>query len=167
MKTLHLLRHAKSAWDQPGLSDRERGLNKRGQRDAPRMGAALAARVPAIPVAVSPARRAQLTLAGVRSAWPELAALPHITEEALYTFNCDDLLTWIAGQGDEQQAVFLIGHNPALTDLINSLCGQYCLDNLPTAGYAQLSLEIDCWGEVQHGCGVLQESLFPKQLGDG
>ena len=41
MKTLHLLRHAKSAWDDPGLGDRERGLNKRGQRDGPLMGAAL------------------------------------------------------------------------------------------------------------------------------
>lgn len=46
MKTLHLLRHAKSAWDNPAVVDRERGLNKRGRRDAPRMGAALAARMP-------------------------------------------------------------------------------------------------------------------------
>ena len=64
MKTLHLLRHAKSAWDQPGLSDRDRGLNKRGRRDAPRMGAALANLVGPHSIAVSPAQRAQLTLQG-------------------------------------------------------------------------------------------------------
>ena len=65
MKTLHLLRHAKSAWDQPHLSDRERGLNKRGRRDAPRIGEMLAQRLAPMSIAVSPARRAQLTLEGL------------------------------------------------------------------------------------------------------
>ena len=65
MKTLHLLRHAKSSWNEPYRSDRERGLNKRGRRDAPRMGMALANSVDPLAVCVSPARRAQLTLEGV------------------------------------------------------------------------------------------------------
>ncbi|MEH6636907.1 MAG: histidine phosphatase family protein, partial [Halioglobus sp.] len=62
MKTLHLLRHAKSSWDHPGLSDRERPLNKRGERDAPLMGKALSGEMSPMNIAVSPARRAQLTL---------------------------------------------------------------------------------------------------------
>ncbi len=173
MKTLHLLRHAKSAWDQPGLSDRDRGLNKRGLRDAPRMGAALALRIPGCelsrtPVICSPARRAQLTLAGLCSSWPELAVMSHETQEQLYCFDYGDLLYWLSAEfgakSESPPQLFLIGHNPAFTDLINLLGPAHSLDNLPTAGYARMTLEIDCWGELQHGCGRLMETLFPKQL---
>ena len=166
MKTLHLLRHAKSAWDQPGLSDRERGLNKRGRRDAPRMGAALAKRLQPLSVAVSPARRAQLTFEGVCEGWPALADMPHHTEEYLYTFSCGDLLDWIAMQDDGCSALFMLGHNPAFTDLVNTLAGGHLLDNLPTAGYAHLTLDIERWSEVSAECAVLEYSLFPKQLPD-
>jgi len=164
VKTLHLMRHAKSAWDQPGLSDRERGLNKRGRRDAPRMGAALAQRIQPLAVAVSPARRAQLTLEGVCEGWPELADWRHTTQEDLYTFSAEDLLQWIAGREDGQAALFMIGHNPALTDLVNALTGAYELDNLPTAGYVQLALQIDHWSDLRQGCALIEHSLFPKQL---
>ena len=68
-KTLHLLRHAKSAWDDPGIGDRERGLNKRGRRNAPQMGAVLADRLEPKVIHVSPARRAQLTLGGLQDGW--------------------------------------------------------------------------------------------------
>ena len=164
MKTLHLLRHAKSAWDNPGLSDRERPLNKRGQRDAPRMGQALSGRLAPMSIAVSPARRAQLTLDGLCSGWSALGDVRHYTEEDLYTFSDEDLFEWIAGQDDNHRALFIIGHNPALTDLINTLTGRFSLDNLPTAGYAELSLQIDRWQDLADGCGALDFSLFPKQL---
>ncbi len=166
MKTLHLLRHAKSAWDQPGLPDRKRPLNKRGRRDAPRMGGALASRLQPMAIAVSPAQRARLTLDGLCSGWPALGEMRHHVEEALYTFSDEDLLDWIRGQDDAADTLFLIGHNPALTDLVNSLCGGHCLDNLPTAGYVELALRIDRWREVGHGCATLEASLFPRQLAD-
>ena len=164
MKSLHLLRHAKSSWDNPGLSDRERPLNKRGQRDAPRMGRALAERLAPMSIAVSPARRAQLTLDGLCSGWSALADVRHYTEEDLYTFSDHDLFDWVASRDDRHRALFLIGHNPALTDLVNSLTGRYCLDNLPTAGYAEVSLQIDHWRDLASGCGSLAFTLFPKQL---
>jgi phosphohistidine phosphatase len=164
MKTLHLLRHAKSSWDSPGLADRERGLNKRGQRDAPRMGEALARRMAAMPVAVSPARRAQRTLAGLCAAWPALADLSHRTEEDLYTFAAEDILGWLRLQDDVHAALFVIGHNPALTDLANWLAGEPWLANLPTAGYLELSLDIDRWRDMGQGCGQFEFSLFPRNL---
>jgi len=166
MKTLHLLRHAKSSWNQPGLSDRERGLNKRGKRDAPRMGEALAQRMAPMSIAVSPARRAQLTLDGMCAGWTALGDVPHYTEEDLYTFSSDDLFQWIAGQEDDHGDLFIIAHNPALTDLVNTLTGQYSLDNLPTAGYVELVLQIDHWRNLRQGCAVVEYSLFPKQLRD-
>lgn len=166
MKTLHLLRHAKSDWGQPGLSDRERGLNKRGRRDAPRMGEALAIMLEPMSVAASPARRAQLTLEGLCAGWPALARFSHQTEEDLYTFDSSELLGWIAAQDDRRGELFLVGHNPALTELVNHLAGEWLLDNLPTAGYARLSLEIDRWCDLGQGCGSLEQTLFPKQLPD-
>lgn len=164
VKTLHLMRHAKSSWDQPGLSDRERGLNKRGKRDAPRMGEALAGRIAPMSIAVSPARRAQLTLDGVCASWSKLGDIQHYIQEDLYTFSSDDLLQWIAAQDDGHGALFIIGHNPALTDLVNTLLGEYALGNLPTAGYVQMSLRIDRWCELRQGCGTIVYSLFPKEL---
>ncbi len=164
MKTLHLLRHAKSSWKDASLSDRDRGLNKRGGRDAPRMGEALSHFLDPMPIVVSPARRAQLTLQGLVLGWPGLAEQQHRTEEALYTFSWEDVCDWVAGQTEDCGALFLIGHNPAFTDMINELVAEHCLDNLPTAGYARLSLEIDRWGDLLHGVASLEQTLFPRQL---
>jgi phosphohistidine phosphatase len=164
MKTLHLLRHAKSSWSEPGLADRERGLNKRGRRAAPLMGRALAQQMAPMSVAVSPARRAQLTLEGLCDGWPAMGEQSHCTEEDLYTFSGDDVLAWIAAQANSHRALFLIGHNPAFTEIVNLLSGSYVLDNLPTAGYARLALDIATWSELHSACGVLEQSLFPRQL---
>lgn len=164
MKILHLMRHAKSSWETPGLSDRERGLNKRGKRDAPRMGEALAQRMAPMSIAVSPARRAQLTLEGLSAGWPALCDVQHHTEEDLYTFDASDLLEWIAVQEDSHRRLFIIGHNPAFTDLVNLLTGDDSLHNLPTAGYVELALAIDLWRDLQPACAVIAHSLYPKQL---
>ena len=166
MKTLHLLRHAKSSWKDTSLSDRDRALNKRGARAAPRMGEALSHLLDPMPMVVSPARRAQLTLQGLVHGWPGLAGQQHRTDEALYTFSWEDVWAWIAGRGEDCDALFLIGHNPAFTDLVNELVAEHCLDNLPTAGYARLSLEIDRWGDLLHCDAFLEQTLFPRQLPD-
>ena len=164
MKTLRLLRHAKSSWDAMGLSDRERGLNKRGKRDAPRMGAALARRIAPMAIAVSPARRAQLTLGGLCDGWSALADFSHITVEDLYTFSAEGVLEWLRGQDDAQQTLFIIGHNPALTDLANTLADGEGPANLPTAGFLELSLQIDRWRDVRQVSAVIEFSLFPRDL---
>lgn len=163
-KTLYLLRHAKSAWDDPGTSDRERGLNRRGRRNAPEMGRALAARIAAQTVHVSPARRAQLTLGGLQDGWPELQRQAHVTVEDLYTFSADDIADWLRDQADGADSLFLIGHNPAFTDLVNWLCGEALLDNLPTAGFVHLELDINSWSELRPRCGQLVDRLFPREL---
>jgi phosphohistidine phosphatase len=166
MKTLHLLRHAKSSWGQPNLSDRDRGLNKRGKRDAPRMGEALSQRMAPMRIAISPARRAKATLDGLCAGWTALGDVPHSTQVDLYTFSAGDLFDWITQQDNGDNALFIISHNPGLTDLVNILVGNYTLDNLPTAGYVELALRIDHWRDLRQGCAVLEYSLFPKQLGD-
>ncbi|MEP5764020.1 MAG: histidine phosphatase family protein [Halieaceae bacterium] len=165
-KQLLLLRHAKSSWSDESLGDRERGLNNRGRRNAPMMGRALAAVLEPQVVYVSPALRAQRTLGGLQDGWPGLQELEHITEEALYTFSAQELVDWIRSRENAPDSLFLIGHNPALTDLVNWVCGETVLPNLPTAGFAQLQLNIERWPDLAPGCGRLQQRLFPKELPD-
>jgi phosphohistidine phosphatase len=165
-KQLHLLRHAKSSWSDAASSDRQRGLNKRGRRDAPRMGQALSELLAAQVIAASPARRAQATLEGLIEGWPALGELNHRREEDLYTFSAGELRDWIAGQADEASSLFLLGHNPALTDLANWLCGETVLMNLPTAGYVGMELACEHWSELRSGCAHVRHTLFPREIPD-
>lgn len=164
MKTLHLLRHAKSSWAAAGVDDHDRDLNERGQRDAPRMGAALATRLTPQPIYVSSALRAQRTLQGLCDGWPALNIQPHVTDEALYTFDWEDVLAWLQDQLLTSDTLFLIGHNPAFTDLCNQLVARQALDNLPTAGYLRFSVDIENWTDLTEGIASLEGWLFPKDL---
>ncbi len=164
MKHLYLLRHAKSSWKHPNLADHDRPLNRRGSRDAPRMGAALGGFMPPMVVVTSTARRARLTLAGICEGWPQLARLPHRSDPAIYTFSADDLYHWLRATDDRVPARFLIGHNPALADLLALLAPGDTFDKLPTAGFAALLLQADRWHDLSPGCGRIEKLLFPKQL---
>lgn len=164
MKTLYLLRHAKSAWDNAGLSDHQRPLAQRGRRAAPLIGAALADKLEPTPVCASSACRAQQTLEYLCQGWPALADEEHLTEDDLYTFSADAVEQWVRESGWDRDRLFLIGHNPAFTDLANRLVGAPFLDNLPTAGFLQFSLDIDSWHAFAAGTGELEMSLFPRDL---
>jgi len=164
MKTLHLMRHAKSSWQAPQLEDHERELNERGRRDAPRMGVALAELLSVQAVHCSSAVRARQTLAGLCEGWHEMAGQAHDIDDRLYTFSYEDLLAWLQSYAGQDDSCFLIGHNPALTDLCNQLVGRLAIDNLPTAGYLQLELPVDSWDEVRVGTATLVEWQFPRDL---
>ena len=166
MKNLYLLRHAKSSWDDPSLGDSERPLNGRGRRDAPRMGTALSARLAPMTFHVSPAERAQQTFSAVQQSWVGLEAHHGVTAPALYTFDYREVLRWIAAQPDDTDSLALVGHNPAFTELVNFFVGSGTLDNLPTAGWAALSIRIDEWSQAAdaRGEGELVYHLFPKTL---
>ena len=162
---LHLLRHAKSSWDDGSASDRERGLNNRGRRDAPRMGAYLSGYLAPMPVHASPALRAQLTLGGLCDGWQALSDQPHYTVEALYTFSASEVIDWLREEGTGK-SMFLIGHNPAFTELVNWVAGRPALDNLPTAGYVHLALTVSRWADLEPGCGDIRRYQFPRELAD-
>ena len=166
MKNLYLLRHAKSSWDDPSLSDAERPLNGRGRRDAPRMGAALGDRLPPMTFRVSLAKRAQQTFGALQQSWTGPEVHHGIMEPALYTFDYSKVLRWIAAQSDDTDSLALVGHNPAFTELVNFLVSPGTLDNLPTAGWAELSIRIDEWSQAPDtkGEGELVYQLFPKSL---
>ena len=148
MKKLFIVRHAKSSWGNPGILDLQRGLNKRGKRDAPRMGERLSARSVEIDrMITSPAVRARKTAEIISMAldhpWDEL-----MIDERLYLAGVDEILTVIHEVPDYIDQVMVFGHNPGMTNLINTLCTFY-LDNLPTCGIFELTYMIDTWSQVE------------------
>jgi len=165
VKTLHLLRHAKSAHGDRAVADHERDLNDRGRRDAPAIGLALRDVLDALPpVYCSTALRARRTLEGVLEGYGGPAAQAPTHDARLYTFDYRELLDWLCRLPQAQAQCLLVGHNPALTELCNQLLGRPALDNLPTAGYLQLRLAVDRWSDIAPGTGELQRWLFPRDL---
>ena len=150
MRQLHLIRHAKSSWDHPELSDHERPLNDRGRHAAPLVGRAMHAEIEVSgheepQFFVSTAQRARETLDGLTIGWSLLGEQVPNYDDALYTFDAADLINWIGSANDGLDSIALIGHNPAMTELANFLCPTLALSNLPTAGWLWLSFDDDSW----------------------
>ncbi|MEX2176748.1 MAG: histidine phosphatase family protein [Pirellulaceae bacterium] len=145
MKTLLLLRHAKSSWKETDLDDHDRPLNERGKRDAPRIGALLREEnlVPEYLV-VSSAKRARKTAEHVIQQCG-FRGEARITGE-LYEADRNKLLRIIAQLPEPLGRVLLIGHNPGLEELLESLTGRYA--PLTTAALAHVELPIDVWSEL-------------------
>ena len=144
MKTLTIVRHAKSSWDHPGLNDRERPLNKRGEHDAPLMGQrVLEHGIRPSLIISSPATRAWATARIIAAAisYP-LEFLQR--EKALYHASVDTLLNVIVAQDTGFNSLMIVGHNPGLTDFANYL-SPGLTNNLPTAGVVSVEFDRDDW----------------------
>lgn len=163
-KSLYLVRHAKSSWKDPSLDDKERPLNKRGKRDAPKIGKRLArAGVRPDRIISSPAVRALTT---ARNIAEELGIKKSEIEvnDAIYSFNSDGLMEAIRGFDDSLDTVMLVGHNPAITILLNDLAGED-IDNVPTCGVAHLEMNTESWARVNKGRAELLSFDYPKKTG--
>ena len=162
MKRLVLIRHAKSSWNNPGLRDFDRPLNKRGKVDAPEMGRRLALRS-LMPdrLLSSPAKRAIRTAEIIAGAIGFPAG--RISRmDRLYGAGVTDLLDILRELNDGDDIVYLVGHNPGLTDLINSISSDF-LDNLPTCGVFCADFEISSWQETGRHRGTRVFVDVPKQ----
>lgn len=165
MKKLHLIRHAKSSWADPNLSDVQRPLNRRGETSCEIMAPAVAAAGCGFEhVFCSPAQRAQSTAECFAKVLPDMA-IQWQTDEQLYTFNGANLLHWCQAIDDALDEVVLFGHNPAITDLCNGLTGAD-VENIPTCGYALLTFEGDSWSELKPKAANLELFLTPKKVAD-
>jgi phosphohistidine phosphatase len=149
VKTLHLLRHAKSDWSDGSLTDHERPLNKRGKR-ARKAIAAHVARWDVDLVVCSTARRTRQT------AKPVVAALrcPARYDDALYAATTDDLLAVVRALPDDDDTVMLVGHNPSIEELTFLLCGKSPV--YPTAALGTISLPVEHWADVAPDRGNLE-----------
>ena len=161
MKTLTIIRHAKSSWDQEGLHDFERPLNERGRRDAPIMAARLkqSAAIPELLVS-SPALRA-ITTARVFADGLGISTDAIQLQAKIYEASVSTLLQIIRNLDDRYAHVALFGHNPGLSDLSRKLA--HCdFDELPTCGMVQISLPAAHWRDVSANSGQLLYSSWPK-----
>jgi phosphohistidine phosphatase len=162
MKTLLVLRHAKSSWDDAALDDHERPLNKRGRRDAPRMGELVREHglIPDVVIS-SDAVRARLTAEAVVEAARYAGAI--LLDRRLYLAGPADILSLLRTVGEKAETVMIVGHNPGLEELVAQLTGDW--QNLPTAALAQIVLPIDRWRDLNLSSrGTLVGHWGPKEL---
>lgn len=164
-RRLILVRHAKSAWDDPALADHDRPLNGRGRRDAPAMAARLASRAwPIAALISSTAVRARSTAEVFHRALPETLL---VLDRACYHAAPSALLERIHTWSPAWPTVALFGHNPGLSALLDLLCGTTGSD-LPTAAVAMLELSCTEWSTLAPGQARLLALDAPKApLPDG
>lgn len=160
-KTLFLVRHAKSSWDDSGLADRARPLNKRGTRDA----AAMARRVAHRPnrpelIVTSPALRAHRTAEAMAAALG-IEAESLVVDARIYDAAATDVLEVIRSLDDRHARVMLVGHHPGITEIVNVLTDAN-LEKLPTCGVAEVRLNVRSWAGVRDGGAELIELDAPK-----
>lgn len=145
MKRLFLIRHAKSSWDDAALADRDRPLNERGRRDAPKIAGRLARReVKPDLILSSPAVRA-LTTAKIIAGKLDYKRKDIVVDDRLYAAEVDGLLAVIHELGD-QSCVMIFGHNPELSELAQRLSGQ--ITHLPTCAVAEFSFDTKSWSAI-------------------
>lgn len=168
MKTLILLRHAKSSWKDLSLRDFDRPLNKRGKRDAPFMAQKFKEKgyQPEL-ILASPALRTKLTAEAFKQALGTTWAGSLKYESRIYEGHDHTLLELIKRQPDEVQTLLLVGHNPGLTNLSNFFSSKY-IENVPTTGMAGFRLAIDHWQHLSAELASLiffdfPKNYFPKQ----
>ena len=165
MKTLYLFRHAKSSWKDSHLSDFERPLNKRGQRDAPHMSQILSQKSPKPTLWISsPAVRAWDTAMVAAQQCGVPASLVK-KEPALYEANSQTILQVIHKQPDREDSLVIFGHNPGLTTLANQLCAHE-FDNIPTSGIVGVQFETTTWQTIGVLLGDLLFFDYPKKYQD-
>jgi phosphohistidine phosphatase len=161
MKTLYILRHAKSSWEFEELSDHDRPLNKRGRNDAPLIGRELSSRgvLPNLIVS-SPAVRAISTATLVGK---ELGYDPDdiMIDERIYGADKNMLLEVVQETPLEIESLMLVGHNDALTEFANMLSPE-AVGSIPTAGIVALTFECESWYEISHDNADYLFFDFPK-----
>ena len=164
MKTLYLMRHAKSSWSFDELRDQERPLNDRGRDDAPRMGQALAKRqVHPDLIVSSPAVRALSTAVLVaRELGYERDSIR--VEPAIYQADLDTLLAVVRNLPDAAGAVLLAGHNPTITDVANYLSPSPLSSEMPTAAIICLRFSTDHWAEATQANAEFYFYDYPRGI---
>lgn len=169
MKTVLLMRHAKSSWAEPGLSDHQRPLNRRGTEAAPVMARWLEAQdlLPDTAL-VSSAMRTRQTAALMREAVP---ALPEpLFEERLYHASAGDMIALLTRLPDSASCALLIGHEPGLSVLTHRFANDQAepdcaraFSHFPTAAIAVLRFDIDDWPAIGAQKGAFLSFAVPRE----
>jgi Phosphohistidine phosphatase SixA len=171
VKTILLLRHAKSSWKDTTLADFDRPLNKRG-REATQQIRDCLAREKWLPsqVLCSPAKRTRETLERIQDAFGE--AVPVRFEKGIYMADAPVLLRRLRRLSDSLGSVMVIGHNPGLehfalmlTDAEDTPLRRQLAAKFPTGTLAAIGCDIDHWTDLKPACGNLEAFVRPRDAG--
>lgn len=162
-KTLYLIRHAKSSWDNTSLSDHDRPLNKRGKRDAPFMAKVLRKKGIKPDLIISSTALRALDFAKIIAEELDYSRKKIIATKDLYMADERKMLEILRSADDSLNTVFIIGHNPYITEFANSLCN-HNLDNIPTSGIFCIEFHVKKWNEINPGTGKFVSFDYPKKF---
>jgi phosphohistidine phosphatase len=159
MKTLYVLRHAKSSWEDRDLADFDRPLNQRGITAAPFMGQLMKKNelAPSL-ILSSPAVRARETARLVKEAAEFDAEIKH--NERIYEASPQTLKHVASSIDDRFDSAMIVGHNPGMEGFVYSLTGK--LEPMPTASLAIIDLDISGWDQIGEAAGELRQIIRPK-----
>ena len=161
MKKLFIIRHAKSSWDSDAKSDFDRPLNKRGKRDAPLMGEVLKelAVMPDL-ILSSSAKRTTMTalILSEKIAYDKEI----VFKDNLYLASDSEIFDIIKRVDDKADSLFIIAHNPGVTNFINRFSDDY-LSNLPTTGVFAIEFDVDSWKDIKPRSGKKLFFEYPKK----
>jgi phosphohistidine phosphatase len=162
MKTLYLVRHAKSSWDSHLLTDIERPLNERGLEDAPRMAKLLRSKgVQPDLIVTSPAIRAISTAAYFKIALG-VEGEDFLVRDEVYEAISATIQQVIETLPESAKTVMLFGHNPTFTSVANLFTDNY-IDNIPTCGVVCIESSAAAWPEVSRLNSRVTAKYFPKE----
>lgn len=166
-RSLILMRHAKSDWSDSSLSDRQRPLNKRGRRDAPRMAEWLQSidRVPQL-VLCSTSKRTCQTLDLMIELWQQSQQVPDVIHcENLYLATPDEIFQAVRTYGSNEASVMALAHNPGMSYAASMMADQSM--DMPTAAIAIFDITVDSWDSFHEECDRLfAHFMRPKALPD-
>src|SRR5688572_15073277 len=162
MKTVVFIRHAKSSKKTKKLRDIERPLSKRGMKDAPLMSRVLKNThlVPQV-IMSSPAERAIKTAQLIGQEF-DFTPSTIVSDPNLYMESKSSLLNTIKQFDNRYDTIFVVSHNPGLTDLVNYLSLE-TIDNIPTCGAIAIQVDSESWDELDMGNGKMLFFETPKQ----
>lgn len=160
MKTLYLVRHAKSSWEF-NIDDHQRPLNERGYKDAEKVGLHLASqKLPIEKVLSSDANRAKTTATIVTGLMNIDETLVRM-EPKLYDFSGRKVVEMIKSCDNTINHLMVFGHNHAFTTIANQY-GSEVIDNVPTSGVVAIQFDVDHWSDINEGKTVF--TVVPKAL---
>ena len=161
-RTLLIMRHGKSRWDEENVDDLHRSLATRGKRDSARMGEEIRARGPMPDIILSsPAKRARSTVRRVIGGSGYSGEV--IYDPDLYFEGVESCLTDLSSLPDWVRVAMLVGHNSVLEELVDALTGQ--LVHLATCALAHIDLPIDTWADLGDNAeGDLRQLVLPREL---
>ena len=162
MRSLYLVRHAKSSWAEPGLNDSSRPLNGRGKHDAPLMGKLLK-KLGASPevLITSPAKRAKSTAKRI-AAELSFDKKNLVENDQLYLADIDDFIDVIKKVQDKHKEIMIFSHNYGITDFANYISDSG-IENIPTCGTVRIDFDLDSWDSIKEKKGKLVFFEYPKK----